>query len=77
MWTYPGASCPDRPSSEEWSAAEVEDWIHKVLDVRVNPNPGPGPVPQQRWIASVSVSTLGPILVAVVILSFHYAHDLL
>jgi hypothetical protein len=45
MWVYPGPSCPDCPSSEELSAAKVEDRIHMVLDLGVNPNLGPGPVP--------------------------------
>jgi hypothetical protein len=50
MWTYPGLSCPDCPSSEELSAAEVEAQIHKVLDLGVNLNPGPDPVPLRRGI---------------------------
>jgi hypothetical protein len=76
MWTYPGPYCPDRPSSEELSVAEVEPRIHKVLVLGVNLTPGADPVPLWRGIASVRVSTLGPVLEAFVILSFHYAHDL-
>jgi hypothetical protein len=45
MWTYPGPSCPNHPSSQELSAVEVEEWIHKVLDLRVVLTPGSGPVP--------------------------------
>jgi hypothetical protein len=56
--------------------AKVEEWIHNVLDLGVNLNPGPGPVPPWRGIASVSVSTSGPILAAFVIISFHCAHNL-
>jgi hypothetical protein len=33
MWMYLRPSCIDRPSSEVLSAAEVEDQIHKVLDL--------------------------------------------
>jgi hypothetical protein len=75
MWMYPGLGCPNRPSSEERSATEVEAWIDKVLDLEVNPNFGAGPVPLRRGISSVMVSTLGPISVAFAILSFHYASD--
>jgi hypothetical protein len=76
MWVYPGPSCPDCPSSEELSAAKVEDRIHMVLDLEVNPNLGPGPVPLRRGITSVRVSTSGTISVAFMILSFHCARDL-
>jgi hypothetical protein len=73
---YPGTSCPDRPSSEELSAAEVGPRIHKVLYLGVNPNSSAGPIPLRRGIASVRVSTLGLVLVAFVILSFHHSRDL-
>jgi hypothetical protein len=76
MWMYLGPSCPNRPSSEELSMVEVEAWIHKVLDLGVNSTPGVGPVPIRRGIASVGVSTLGPVLVAFMILSLNCAHDL-
>jgi hypothetical protein len=76
MWTYPGPSCTDHPSFEELSAAEVEANIHKVLDLGVNLTPGASLVPLQRGIASVRVSTLGPILMAFAMLSFHCARDL-
>jgi hypothetical protein len=76
MWTYPGPSCPDHPSSDELSVAEVEAWIDKVLDLGVNPTPSAGPIPLQRGIASVRVSTLGPVLVAFTILSFQCTRDL-
>jgi hypothetical protein len=33
MWAYPGANCPNRPSSEELSVTEVEAWIRKVFDL--------------------------------------------
>jgi hypothetical protein len=39
MGMYSGPSCPDRPSSKELSAVELDAQIHKVLD------PGLGPVP--------------------------------
>jgi hypothetical protein len=76
MWMYPRPSFPDRPSSNKLSAVEVETWIHKVLDLGVNPTPGAGPIPLRRGIASVRVSTIGPVSTAFAILSFHYAHDL-
>jgi hypothetical protein len=77
MWMYPGPSCPDHPSSEELSAVEVHSWIHKVLDLGVNLNPRAGPTPLQGGVASDRVSTLGPISVAFMILSFHCARDLM
>jgi hypothetical protein len=67
---YAGPSCPDRPSSEELSAVKVNAWIHKVLDLGVNKHPGVGLIPLRRGVASAWASTLGPILVAFVILSF-------
>jgi hypothetical protein len=76
MWAYLGSSYPDRPSSEELSVVEVEDWIHKVLNFGVNLAPGAGPVPLRSGIASIRVSSLGPIYAASAILSFHYACDL-
>jgi hypothetical protein len=76
MWMYPGPSYPDRTSSEELSAAEVEARIHKVLDLRVNPNSCASPISLWRGIASVRVSTLGSLLLALRILSFHCACDL-
>jgi hypothetical protein len=72
---YSGPSCPDRPSSEELCTAEVNAWIHKVLDLEVNLNPRAGPVPLQRGIASVKVSTSSPVLAAFMILSFHHTND--
>jgi hypothetical protein len=71
MWTYPRQSCPDRPPSKELSAAEVETQIHKFLDLGVIPSPDAGHVPLWRGIASVRVSTLGPVSVAFAILSLH------
>jgi hypothetical protein len=76
MWMYLGPSYIDRPSSEVLSAAEVEDQIHKVLDLGVNLNSGAGPVPLRRGIASVRVSTLAPVSVAFTNLSFCCACDL-
>jgi hypothetical protein len=35
MGMHPGPSCPDHPSFEELSAAEVDARIHKVLDLGV------------------------------------------
>jgi hypothetical protein len=67
---------PNRPSSEELSAVEVEARIHKVLALGVIPTTGAGPIPLRRGIASVRISTLDPIFVAFMILSFHYACDL-
>jgi hypothetical protein len=71
MGMYPGPSYPDHPTSEELSVMEVDPQIHKVLDLGVNPKPGPSPVPLCRGIASVRVSTSGPVLVAFAILSCH------
>jgi hypothetical protein len=76
MWLYLGPSCPDRPSSEELSTAEVDSQIHKVLDLGANLNPRVSPVPLQEGIVGSRVSTLGPILAAYEILSFHCAHSL-
>jgi hypothetical protein len=76
MWLYPGLSCPDRPSIEELSAAEVDSWVHKVLDLGVNLNPGAGPAPLQDGVARPRVSTLGPVSAAYVILTFHCARGL-
>jgi hypothetical protein len=45
MWIYSGLSCPDRLSSEELSTVEINAWVHKVLDLGVNPNPRAGPIP--------------------------------
>jgi hypothetical protein len=75
MWTYLGPSCPDRPSSEELSATEVEAWIHKVLDFGVIPTPNTGPAPLWRGNTSVKVSSLGPVSTPFMILSFHHACD--
>jgi hypothetical protein len=38
MGMYPGPSCPDHPSFEEFSVAEVDARIHKVLDLGVKPD---------------------------------------
>jgi hypothetical protein len=75
MGMYPGLNCPDRPSPKELSMVEVDARIHKVLDLGLSPNPRVGPVPLRRGIASVTVSTLGPVLVAFMILSSHGSHD--
>jgi hypothetical protein len=45
MWAYPGSTCPDRPSREELSAAEVETQICKVMDFVAVPLPGASPDP--------------------------------
>jgi hypothetical protein len=75
MWAYPGSSCLYHNSPEELSAAEVESQIYKVLDSAIIPSHGAGPDPLRRGIASVRVSTLGPVSVALAILSFHCTHD--
>jgi hypothetical protein len=75
MWKHPRMSYPNCPYSEKLSVAEINAQIHKVLDLGVNLNPGAGPVPVRRGITSVRVSTLGPILAALAILSFHCAHN--
>jgi hypothetical protein len=71
MWLYLGPSCPDRPISEELSAAEVDFWVHKVLDLGVNSNPRAGPAPLPERVANARVSMLDPVLAAFTILSFH------
>jgi hypothetical protein len=48
MWLYLGPSCPDRPSFEELSAAKINTWIHKVLDLGANPNPEAGTAPLRK-----------------------------
>jgi hypothetical protein len=63
-------------STKELSATEVDSWIHKVLDVGVNPNPRVGPAPLQDGVARASISTLGFISVAYAIMSFHCTCDL-
>jgi hypothetical protein len=75
MWLYQGPSCPDR-YSEELSAAEINSWIHKVLDHGANPNPGVGPIPLREGVASTRVSLFGPVSTGNKILSFHRAHGL-
>jgi hypothetical protein len=55
--------------------AEVVTQIHKVLDLGVSPDPGVGTAPLRRGIASARVSTLGPISVTFMILSFHCTHN--
>jgi hypothetical protein len=47
MSTYLRPSCPNRPSSDELTVTEVEDEIHKVLDLRVILTPDADPVPLQ------------------------------
>jgi hypothetical protein len=75
MWLYPRPRCPDRPSFEELSTAEVNVQIHKVLDLGVNPNPGSSPSSLQGGVAMARVSMLGPVLMAFMILSFHYTQS--
>jgi hypothetical protein len=53
---------------------EVDSWIHKVMDFRVNPNPRAGPAPLQEGVASARVSMLGTVLAAYTVLSFHCTH---
>jgi hypothetical protein len=55
---------------------EVEARIRKVLNLGVITTPGAAPVPLWRGIASVRVSTLGPISMAFTILSLHCTRDL-
>jgi hypothetical protein len=55
---------------------EVDSWIHKVLDLGVNPNPRAGLALLQEGVASARVSMLGLVSTAYVILSFYCAHDL-
>jgi hypothetical protein len=71
MWLYPG-----HPPSNELSTTEVDSRIHRGLNLGVNPSPGAGPSPLQKWVANARVSTLGPVLVAYAILSFHGARGL-
>jgi hypothetical protein len=75
MGMYPRPSFLDRPSSKEWSVANVYARIHKVLDLGVSPNPRVDHVPLQRGIASARVSMLDPVLAAFTILSFHDTCD--
>jgi hypothetical protein len=67
---------PDRSSPEELSLMEFETQIHMVLDSATVPPPGAGHDPLRRGIASVSIGTSGPISAAFIILSLHYAHDI-
>jgi hypothetical protein len=71
MWAYPRSSCPDRLSPEELSVVEVKARIHKVLDSATTLSPGTGPDPLRRGVTSVRVSTLEPVSMGFVILSFH------
>jgi hypothetical protein len=45
MRVYLGPRCPDRPSSKEVIAEEVNAQIHKVLDLEASLNPGVRCVP--------------------------------
>jgi hypothetical protein len=53
----------------------VDSWVHKFLDLGVNPNPRAGHAPFQGGVASTKVSTQNPVSVAFMILSFHWAHS--
>jgi hypothetical protein len=77
MRLYPGPSCPDRPSFEEFSVVEINTWIHKVLDLGANPNTGPHPTPLPEGVASTRVSLFRHHSAAYTILFFHHSHDLL
>jgi hypothetical protein len=55
---------------------EVDFWIHKVLDLGVNPNPRAGSVPFQEQLDNVKVSMPRPVSAAYAILSFHRARGL-
>jgi hypothetical protein len=77
MWLYLGPSCPDRPSSEELSATEINTRIYKAMDLGANPNLGAGLAPLQEGVASTRVSMLRHVLVAHAIQSFHRAHGLM
>jgi hypothetical protein len=56
MWLYPGPSCPNHPSFEELSAAEINTRIRTVLDLEANLTSGIGPIPLQEWVANTRVS---------------------
>jgi hypothetical protein len=75
MGMYPGLNCPNGPSSDELSMAEIDTRIHKVLYLEVILNPRASLTPFQRGVTSLRVSTLGTISAAFAILSFHCAHD--
>jgi hypothetical protein len=75
MWAYLGPSCLDHLYPEELSVVEVETRIPKVLDSSIILSPGFGPDPLRRGIASVRVSTLGPVSAVFTILSFYCTHD--
>jgi hypothetical protein len=75
MGMYPRPGCPDRTSSKELSAVDVDAWIQKVLDLEVSPDPKVSPIPVRKGILSTKVSMLSPISVAFTILSFHCARN--
>jgi hypothetical protein len=74
MCLYLEPCCPNRPTSEELSAVEVNSRIQSALDVGANLNPQASPTPLQERVDSARVSTLGLILVAYAILHFHCFH---
>jgi hypothetical protein len=73
MWLYPGPSCPNRPSSEEFSVAEINTWIHSVLNLGANPNLGACPTPLQEGVTSTRVGLIRPVSAVYAILSLHHA----
>jgi hypothetical protein len=76
MWLYRGPSCPNHSSFEELSVVEIDARIHKVLDLRIKLNPRACPTTLQGGVASARICTLGLVLIAFMILSFHYTLDL-
>jgi hypothetical protein len=76
MWMYSGLSCLDSRSSKELSAAEINTWIHKVLDLGADLNPVASPARLREGVANTRDSMFGHVSVAYMILSFHCTRNL-
>jgi hypothetical protein len=76
MRLYPGSNCLDRSFSEELSEAEINTWMHKVLDNEANLNPWASPAPSREGPASSRVSLFGYVSAICVISSSHRTRDL-
>jgi hypothetical protein len=55
--------------------AEINTWIHKVLNLGVDSYLGAGLAPLREWATSTRVSMFGPVSAAYMILSFYCACD--
>jgi hypothetical protein len=56
MWLYLGSSCPNPSFSKELSDAEINTWIHTVLDHGADLNLRASPATLREGVASTTVS---------------------